>query len=171
MRHRKKKLRLNRFTSWRRATVISLARNLLLKERIFTTAAKARAAQPLAERLITLGKQNSLIARRQAYRIIGDHSLVSLLFKEIAPRFNNRIGGYTRKIFWGRRRGDNAKIVVLELTEMKKREKRPKREKSQEEKMPHEKITTPQKPPLASRPSKKIFGGLRGIFKKERDSL
>ncbi len=186
MRHANIKLQLNRSTSWRKATLISLARALIIHQQIHTTLHKAKAVKPLADRLISLGKKNSLFAKRQAYKILGNHRLVSLLFKDIAPRFANRIGGYTRILNLGVRRGDNAQLVILALTEIKEREskkvkteadkktetsiEKPKEEKPKEEKLKTE-VATKEKPPIAQKPQKKFLGGLRGIFKKERDSL
>jgi large subunit ribosomal protein L17 len=140
------------------------------------------AVKPLAEKLISLGKKNSLHARRQAYKILGDHRLVSLLFKDIALRFNNRAGGYTRILGYGRRRGDNAEMVLLELTEIRKKEpkkhKKPKEAGLEKEKPVEEKKTKPEtapgekgKPPVIKKPDKKFLGGLRNIFKKKSDSL
>jgi large subunit ribosomal protein L17 len=188
MRHKKSKSLNNRFTSWKKATLISLAKNLLIHQTIITTKTRASSAQPLVERLISLAKDNSLAAKRQAYKIICDHRLVSLLFNEIGPRFKNRTGGYTRIFNLGLRRGDNAQQVIFELTEIKKKEeKRPKKPKGQEEKAPgaiqqpqthiEEKKTKTEvapkeeRPPISKKPTKKFFGGLRKIFKKERDSL
>ncbi len=192
MRHGKAKLRLNRFTSWRKATIASLARALIIHQEIKTTHAKAKAVKPLIEKLISLGKINSLFAKRQAYRILGDHKLVSLLFKDISPRFANRAGGYTRILNLGFRRGDNAQLVILGLTEVKeKKPKKPKveaekkeaqkqagtekeelpREQPPEIKKPKSEIAVKEKPTISKKPTKKFFGGLRGIFKRERDSL
>lgn len=176
MRHAKSRILLNRFTSWRRATLRSLAKNLLIHQSIKTTKTKAYAVKPLVDRLISLAKQNSLTAKRQAYRILCDHRLVSLLFNDIALRFNNKIGGYTRILNLGNRRGDNAELVIIELTEIKKKERKKKtqgvKEKPQEEKpKPKPEIFVKEKPPITKKPSKSFFGGLRRIFKKERDSL
>lgn len=188
MRHRKAKFRLNRFTSWRKATLRSMARNLLLHQSIRTTLDKAKAARPLAEELIGLGKANSLNAKRAAFRILGEHRLVKLLFEEISPRFNNRESGYTRIISLWPRRGDNAKLAILELTEIKKKEKKPRRKEKQaqesqpaqaspkEERPAPEKKTTAatqvqEKPPLTKKPPKNFLKGIKNIFKKERDSL
>jgi large subunit ribosomal protein L17 len=184
MRHAKKRLQLNRFTSWRRATLRDLARALLTHQRIKTTLHKAKAVKPLADKLISLGKKNSLSAKRQVFSILGDHRLVSLLFKEITPRFANRAGGYTRILNLGVRKGDNAQLAILELTEIKIKEPRkikarlekqpeaaeeiaPKEEKPKIEKQ----AAVKQKPPITQKAPKKFLGGLRGIFKKERDSL
>jgi len=191
MRHAKAKLRLNRFTSWRKATLISLAKALLIHQKIKTTHAKAKAAKPLIEKLISLGKNNSLFAKRQAYRILSDHKLVSLLFNDIAPRFGNRIGGYTRILNLSLRRGDNAQLVILALTEIKEKvPKKPKpeaekreagkpeilkeelpKEQPLEEKKPKAEVAVKEKPPISKKPTKNFLGGLRRIFKRERDSL
>lgn len=178
MRHRKSRLQLNRFTSWRKATLISLAKNLLIHQSIKTTKIKAQAAKPLIEQLISLAKLNTLTAKRQAYKILGNHREVSLLFNDIAPRFNNRLGGYTRVLNLGPRRGDNAELVILELTEIKKKEKKiPKEEIKAEVKPEEKKEKKPKpevgvkKPPITKKPFKRFLGGVRGIFKKERDSL
>lgn len=191
MRHAKKRHQLNRFTSWHDATLKSLARNLLIQQSIKTTKARAKAVRPLLDRLIGLAKLNTLFAKRQAYKILGDHKLVSLLFGDIGQRFNNRMGGYSRIIGLGQRRGDNAEMVILELTEIKKKEKR-KPAKKEETKTEEAKIEKPhaaeekpaedkkvktevalkEKPPETKKPTKKFFlGGIRNIFKKERDSL
>ncbi|MDP8260152.1 MAG: 50S ribosomal protein L17 [Candidatus Gygaella obscura] len=116
MRHKLSRNRLNRFTSWRDATVNSLVRSLFISERITTTRTKAKAAQKLAEKLITLAKKDELASKRRAYRILCDHKLVQRLFKEIGPRYKDTNGGYTRIIRLGSRRGDSAKTVIFELT-------------------------------------------------------
>jgi large subunit ribosomal protein L17 len=194
MRHKKSKYQLNRFTSWRSATLTSLARSIILHQSIKTTKIKAKAIRSLADKLISLAKKNTLSARRAAFQILKDHSLVSLLFKEIGPRFANRTGGYTRILTLGKRRGDNAEIVILELTEIKKKEKPKSKKESKTHEKKSEKIEkdtrhdieytqspqeeTPktddavqEKPPATQKPTKKFLGGLRNIFKKERDSL
>lgn len=186
MRHSDKRLQLNRYTSWRKATLSSLAKSLLVYQTIKTTRHRAFAVKPLIEKLITLAKQNSLTAKRQAYKVLGDHKLVSLLFSDIGPRFNNRVGGYVRILNLGKRRGDDADMVVLALTEIKKKEiKKPKKEVKAEERTGEkaeekaieeikprtETAVKPEKHPEAKKPQKKFLGGIRNIFKKERDSL
>ncbi len=183
MRHRKSRTELNRFTSWRKATLISIARSLLIYQSIKTTKRKAFLARPLAEKLISLAKKNTLAAKRYAYKILGDHKLVSLLFSDIGPRFSGKNGGYTRIISLGKRRGDDAEIALFELTEIKKKEKKhhPKKEKSEElkktaeavkeEKKPEAKLAVKEKPKVDQKPAKKFLGGLKNIFKKERDAL
>lgn len=198
MRHAKTKYKLNRFSSWRKATVLSLARNVLNYQSIKTTLARARASRPIVEKLISLAKKNTLAAKRQAYQLLSDHKLVSLLFKEIGPRFASRTGGYTRIINFAKRRGDDARLVIFELTEIKKKEPRkPKKAKeaaaeeghrapeklkpetpagekrpAEEKKAPDEtKVAVKEKPPIIKKPPKKFLGGLKNLFKKERGSL
>lgn len=175
MRHAKKRLQLNRFTSWHKATLKSLSKNLLVYQSIKTTETKAKATRPLIEKLISLAKKNTLAAKRFAFRTLGDHQLVSLLFNEIGPRFKDRDSGFCRLLHLGRRRGDNARMVIFELTEIKKKE--PKKLKKEKEAKPEEEKKAPpekEKPPVAiaqEKPTRKIFRGIRGIFKKERDAL
>ena len=122
MRHAKKRLQLNRFTSWHDATINSLARAIILNQSIKTTLHRAKASRQMIEKLITLAKTNTLFAHRQAQKVLGEHKLVNLLFNEIGPRFSKRSSGFTRIISLGKRRGDNAEMVIFELTEIKKKE-------------------------------------------------
>jgi len=120
MRHKKHRGKLNRTTSERRALLRSLVFALLKNQRITTTVAKAKEARKLADRVISLGKYADLASRRRAFAILLDRSLVKELFNEIAPRFKNRQGGYTRIIkLYKHRKGDNAPLALLELTEQK----------------------------------------------------
>lgn len=175
MRHAKARYQLNRFSSWRRATLHSLAKNLLIRQSIKTTKTRAKAVRPLVEKLITLSKLNTLAARRQAYKILGEHRLVNLLFTDLGPRFNQRSGGYIRILDFGRRRGDDAEMVILELTEIKKKEPRSlakeKEVEPKKEEKPKTEVAVKEKPPITKKPAKKFLGGLRNIFKKERDAL
>jgi large subunit ribosomal protein L17 len=93
----------------------NLVTSFLDKERIRTTLPKAKALRPLAERMITLGKRETLHARRQALAVIRDPLVVSKLFATIAPRFAQRPGGYTRIVRLGFRDGDGAQLAFLEL--------------------------------------------------------
>lgn len=117
MRHKISGNRLSRNKSLRAATLRDMAKAVLIQERICTTRAKAKEARRLIEKLITLGKKDTLPARRRAFAILCDHSLVSQLFQQTAPRFKSRAGGYTRIIPYGQRSGDNAELAFLELTE------------------------------------------------------
>lgn len=126
MRHLVKGKKLRRNTSHRRSLLRNLVTSFLEKERIKTTLAKAKAAKPLAEKMITLAKKDTLHARRQALRFIYKKPVVKKLFDEIGPRFSERPGGYTRIVKIGPRTGDGAEMAVLELigTEFKKKEKK-----------------------------------------------
>jgi len=117
MRHRKAGKKLSRTREHRRALFRNLVTELLEKERVETTIAKAKAIRPLAEKMITLGKRGDLHSRRQALGFIQKKSVVKKLFDEIAPRYQNRPGGYTRIIRTGPRRGDNAEMAIIELVE------------------------------------------------------
>jgi len=108
---------LNRKSSHRKATIRDLAKATLIEQRICTTKAKAREARKLVDKLVTLGKKGTLADKRRAFAILCDHKLVSDLFNKTSSRFKNRVGGYTRIISLGTRRGDNARLAFLELTE------------------------------------------------------
>ena len=120
MRHQKIRTRLSRNSTLRRATMRDLAKAVLIRQRICTTKQKAKEARKLVDRLITLGKSGTLSAKRRAFAVLCDHDLVSRLFNSTASRFNARQGGYTRIIPLGCRRGDNAQLAYLELTEKDK---------------------------------------------------
>ncbi|AKH84315.1 50S ribosomal protein L17 [Streptomyces sp. CNQ-509] len=100
-----------------RAMLRNLATALFEHGRITTTEAKARRLRPYAERLVTKAKKGDLHNRRQVMQLISDKSVVHTLFTEIGPRYDNRPGGYTRITKIGNRRGDNAKMAVIELVE------------------------------------------------------
>ncbi|MFW6695632.1 50S ribosomal protein L17 [Streptomyces sp. MAR4 CNX-425] len=100
-----------------RAMLRNLATALFEHGRITTTEAKARRLRPYAERLVTKAKKGDLHNRRQVMQVISDKSVVHTLFTEIGPRYENRPGGYTRITKIGNRRGDNAKMAVIELVE------------------------------------------------------
>ena len=117
MRHGMAGNRLSRNSTLRKATVRDLAKATLIQQRICTTEAKAKEARKLVDKLITLGKKGTLPAKRRAFAILCDHKIVSDLFGKTSPRFKNRVGGYTRIIKLGTRRGDNASLAYLELTE------------------------------------------------------
>ncbi|UCC41671.1 MAG: 50S ribosomal protein L17 [Candidatus Aminicenantes bacterium] len=128
MRHLVRGKKLRRNTAQRRALLRNLVTSFLEKERMRTTLAKARAARPLAEKMITLAKKDTLHARRLALRFIYKRPVVKRLFDEIGPRFSERPGGYTRIVKIGQRAGDGAEMAILELvgSEFKKKEKKKK---------------------------------------------
>jgi len=115
MRHRNYGRKLSRNTSHRRALLRNLVTSLILEERIATTVAKAKAARGIAEEMITLGKRGDLHSRRLAAAYCMTPLSVKKLFDDIAKRFENRSGGYTRIIHTGFRKGDGADTAILEL--------------------------------------------------------
>ena len=116
MRHQKQRHKLSRDSAHRKALLMNLSREVIEHERIKTTQAKAKAAKPVLERLITLGKRGDAHARRQAMAALGqDKFVVYRLFEEIAPRYAQRQGGYTRILKLGPRRSDSTEMVFLEL--------------------------------------------------------
>jgi large subunit ribosomal protein L17 len=94
-----------------------LAASLFEHEKVRTTEAKARALRPVAERLITFAKKGDVHARRQVLRVVPDRDVVHRLFSEIAPRYAERDGGYTRILKLGPRKGDGAPMAILELVD------------------------------------------------------
>lgn len=131
MRHRVKRYQLRRNTAHRRALLRNLVTSLLEKERVKTTLAKAKAARPVAEKMITLARKNTLAARRLALAYLTKEAAVQKLFAELGPRFKERPGGYTRIVKIGPRSGDGAPMALLELlgAEYKKKTKKKEKEK------------------------------------------
>ena len=129
MRHLKSGSKLGKQPAHRRAVLRNLVTNLIEKERIHTTLLRAKATRPLAERMITLGKRDSLHARRQAAAFLTTPGATKKLFADLAPRFADRQGGYTRIIRVGWRIGDGAELAILEFlgSEFKKKEKKPRK--------------------------------------------
>ena len=117
MRHKVAGRKLNRPSGHRRALYRNLVTELLDHEKITTTEAKAKAMRGMAEKMITLGKAGSLSARRQALTVIFDTKVVAKLFANLAPRYAERPGGYTRITKLGPRLGDGAAMARLELVE------------------------------------------------------
>jgi len=115
MRHRNYGRKLSRNTEHRAALMRNLVTSLILTERIQTTVAKAKAARPVVEHMITLGKQGDLHARRQAASYLLDPAALKVLFGDFAKRYAERKGGYTRIVRTGWRKGDGADLAVLEL--------------------------------------------------------
>lgn len=118
MRHRKKGRQLGRQTKHRWALFRSLVTSLLEHERIETTEAKAKEIRGFTDRMITLGKEGTLPARRRALAFIRSKDVVSKLFSDVAGRFKDRQGGYTRMVKTRRRIGDGAEMVAIELVTM-----------------------------------------------------
>jgi len=197
MRHAVAGNKLGRNSSWRKATIRDIAKATLKKQRICTTQAKAKEARKLVDRLITMGKKGTLAHRRQAFAVLCEHKLVSDLFNKIALRFHNRKGGYTRIIPLGKRRGDNAQLVFLELTEQEAMpEKKPRAKKTaaktakaeaegKDKTAPAKKQDAPEtkeppvkqpkvetvdkkhKPTPEKKPRKKLMGGIQKMFRRK----
>ena len=117
MRHHRAGKKLGRDAAQRRALYANLASSLIEHGRIKTTEAKAKAVKPIAEQMITLGRRGDIHARRQALAFLRTQEVVHQLFSEVAPRFKERPGGYTRIVKLGRRQGDAAEMVYLELVD------------------------------------------------------
>ena len=138
MRHNRQTRRLGRNHSERKALLENLVTSLLTYQQIKTTVQKAKAAQQLADHVITLGKTDTLASHRQVFSFLQNHELTSKLFKEVAPRFKNRQGGYTRVLYLDRRKGDGAQLALLELTEKEiKVKETAKKKKDKEAKAKH----------------------------------
>ncbi len=116
MRHRCRVPQLSKPADQRRALLRALTTELIRHGRITTTLPRAKAVRCEAERMITLAKEGTLAARRQALGYLYDPDLVQSLFKDAAPRYGDRKGGYTRILHTVSRRGDNAVMAILELT-------------------------------------------------------
>jgi large subunit ribosomal protein L17 len=116
MRHLKTGRKLNRTAAHRKALMRNLVKALIQREQIQTTDAKAKELRRWADRMVTLGKRNTLHSRRLAFSYLGSRHLVKRLFDDVAPRFAERSGGYTRVLKIGQRRGDAAPISVIEFT-------------------------------------------------------
>ena len=117
MRHRARSRKLGRTSAHRKALYRNLVTSLLEHERIETTDAKAKELRRVADRMITLGKRGDLHARRQALRVVRDKAVAAKLFSELAERFRDRPGGYTRVIKVRTRVGDAAPMSIVELVE------------------------------------------------------
>ena len=115
MRHRNAGRKLSRNTSHRRALLRNLVTSLLEHGRLMTTLPKAKEIRPLAEKMITLGKRDTLAARRQVHSYLLKDATAQKVFSAIAPKFADRNGGYSRIIKLGNRKGDGADLAIIEL--------------------------------------------------------
>jgi large subunit ribosomal protein L17 len=116
MRHQRNRHKLSRDAAHRKSLLANLSKELIEHERIETTLAKAKAVKPDVEKLITLARRGDLHARRQALSALGqDKFVVYKLFEEIAPRYSERPGGYTRILKLGPRKSDSTEMALLEL--------------------------------------------------------
>lgn len=140
MRHQKKTIKLGRTAEHRKALLANQVCSLIEHQRIKTTLAKAKAVRPLAERMVTLGKNGSIHARRTALATLRQKNAVKKLFDDIAPRSAERSGGYTRIVKLGQRRSDSASMAFIEWVDMAEvveakpvEEKKAKRKKAEPE--------------------------------------
>lgn len=117
MRHLKKVKKLGRDREHRKALLRNQVTSLFIHGKIKTTLQKAKETRRWAEKMITLGKNGTVAARREAFKFLADRKMVNRVFDEIAPLFKDRNGGYTRIYRLWRRRGDNAEMAMLELLE------------------------------------------------------
>jgi len=117
MRHNKSGRRLGRNSSHRSAMMRNMVTSLLEHEKITTTDCRAKELRKVAEKMITLGKRGDLHARRQVLQVVRDSKVVAKLFERLAPRYQDRPGGYTRIIKLSNRLGDNASQSIIELVE------------------------------------------------------
>jgi large subunit ribosomal protein L17 len=132
MNHRSDFNRLGRSSAHRKALLKSIAKALFTYERVHTTLPKAKEAKRLAEKLITRARTDSVHNRRIAARVITDGRILNKLFTDIAPRYAQRPGGYTRILKLGKRFGDASEMVILELLDRKERERKRKKKEAQE---------------------------------------
>ncbi|GAB6177903.1 hypothetical protein JCM16814_27940 [Desulfobaculum senezii] len=133
MRHRKAGKKLNRSASHRKAMFRNMAKAMITHESIRTTEVRAKELRRVVEKLVTLARKNDVPARRQAYKVLGNHTLVKRLFDEIGPRFVGVPGGYTRVVKLGQpRTGDCAPMAIIEFTrtagEVEEKKEAPKKE-------------------------------------------
>ena len=117
MRHKVKGSKLGRSVSHRKALLKNLSKEFIKNKKIRTTHPKAKALRPYIEKLITLGKTDTMNARRKAYSKLGDRELVKFLFDHIAPQYKERPGGYTRIIKLGYRENDSAPLSFIEFVD------------------------------------------------------
>ena len=170
MRHATRNQRLSLPSEHRASVLHNLVRDLVLHGRIRTTYARAKEAQRLADRLVTLGKEGSLHARRRAFRILQDRTLVKRLFADIAPSFVGVSGGYTRVARLSFRQGDGAQEALLALSRLPAAE--PARPVGPQPPRVPEPPPTPRRPqPQKAEEAKKPAGlleGLRGLWTRRK---
>jgi large subunit ribosomal protein L17 len=153
MRHQKKTIKLGRNAEHRRALLANQVCALIQHQRIKTTLAKAKAVRPLAERMVTLGKNGSIHARRTALAVLRQKNAVRKLFDDIAQRSAERNGGYTRVVKLGARKSDSARMAFIEWVDAEQVvEEKPAKEKKAKRKEPEAKPQ--QKAPEAEQPER-----------------
>jgi len=155
MRHQNRVKTLNRTKSHRKALLMNLANSLFQHESIKTTSTKAMELKKVAERLITLAKRKDLHALRLAFSFLRDKAIVRKLFTDIGDRYGAINGGYTRVLKIGNRKGDNAPMSIIELTQKKEEKKGKEEKKTKEEKKPAKKAEKKAEKKPAKTPEKK----------------
>jgi large subunit ribosomal protein L17 len=162
MRHQKKTIKLGRTAEHRRALLANQVCSLIAHQRIKTTLAKAKAVRPLAEKMVTFGKNGSLHARRMALSMLRQKDAVKKLFDEIAPRSADRNGGYTRIVKLGQRKSDSASMAFIEWVDaaqvIEEKEPKEKPAKKQKEAAPPPKEAAPPKAEEPKSKKRKWFG-------------
>ena len=156
MRHRKRNRSFNRPKSARERLLQHLSRSLLLKGRIETTVPKAKEARRLTDRLIQFGVRGDLVSYRRALQLLGNAETTSFLFKEVAPLFKSRHGGYTRLFRSRIRPGDGVELAMLELVEKRLEPEKQKKEKKVPSKKEKAKEISPPSGRKEEKPSAKV---------------
>ena len=163
MRHQKKTIKLGRTAAHRKALLANQVCSLIAHQRIKTTLAKAKAVRPLAEKMVTFGKNGSLHARRMALSMLRQKGAVKKLFDEIAPRSADRNGGYTRIVKLGQRKSDSASMAFIEWVDaaqvIEEKEPKEKPAKKQKEAAPPPKEAAAPKAEEPKSKKRKWFGG------------
>ena len=155
MRHRKNTVKLGRTSAQREALFASLVSNLILAKRIKTTLPKARAAKRMADKMVTIGKKETLAARRHALSLLKQPKAVAELFAAVAPAMKDRAGGYTRVVKLGKRMSDSSEMCILEWVDFVPKAPKAKKEKAAEA-------------PKAEKPKKKAKNSAEPPAKKEK---
>jgi large subunit ribosomal protein L17 len=163
MRHQKKTIKLGRTAAHRKALLANQVCSLIAHQRVKTTLAKAKAVRPLAEKMVTFGKNGSLHARRMALSMLRQKDAVKKLFDEIAPRSADRNGGYTRIVKLGQRKSDSASMAFIEWVDaaqvVEEKEPKEKPAKKQKEAAPPPKEAAAPKAEEPKSKKRKWFGG------------
>lgn len=158
MRHRKNTVKLGRTSSQREALFASLVSNLILVKRVKTTLPKARAAKRMADKMVTIGKKDTLAARRQALSLLKQDKAVAELFAAVAPAMKDRAGGYTRVVKLGQRMSDSSEMCILEWVDFVPKAPKAKKEKTEEapkaDQKAEKKAEKPAKKPAAKKAKK-----------------
>ena len=162
MRHQKKTIKLGRTAEHRKALLANQVCSLIAHQRIKTTLAKAKAVRPLAEKMVTFGKNGSLHARRMVLSMLRQKDAVKKLFDEIAPRSADRNGGYTRIVKLGQRKSDSASMAFIEWVDaaqvIEEKEPKEKPAKKQKEAAPPPKEAAAPKAEEPKSKKRKWFG-------------